>query len=591
MGKSPGKWIKTVLFGKKASRSNSSKGKDALKSSNEKEVLVSAKTPTVGLVVSSPMISQPEPVANCTTGNNSDLHQGAASTITHEGVVSVPGDQGEDRKGSIRLNALDGPEKIRQDQAVTKVQAAFRGYLARRAFRALMGIIRLQALIRGHLVRRQAVATLRCLQGIIKFQAVVRGKKVDTKRTCSRGLHTLTNAEELLRNSFISKLLASSSNAKPLRLQYGLVESNSAWSWLERWTNSRVSEPLPPPKKVVSSKSHTRPKRSVRKVPAASVENGSTHSTSTSERPKRNMRKIVVHSVDMVQEGSQNELEKVKRNLRKISNSKDEVTDHYEAEVEKPKRIPRRSSGSPAPNVSEAGMGELAETEKPKHNHRKVSSSKTETADTEGTQSEKQKCISGNLLGLPAPDVQDHGMVESAEMMTNVTLVPVSKDLEECTPKQFPENGMLELLNSDNPTFDSLPFESCEKDESTPVTSDKVTLKDDQASNESQSRRRSSLLVKQDYPDTGLQNTPKLPSYMAATESAKAKLRAQGSPRSGPDVNEQNGLTRRLSLPSPTNGKLSSLSPRTHRPQGNGKGQVKNERSILSSKDGNGKTS
>lgn len=49
---------------------------------------------------------------------------------------------------------------------------------ARRAFRALKGIIRLQALIRGHLVRRQAVATLRCMQAIVRIQALARGRRV-----------------------------------------------------------------------------------------------------------------------------------------------------------------------------------------------------------------------------------------------------------------------------------------------------------------------------------------------------------------------------------------------------------------------------
>ena len=49
---------------------------------------------------------------------------------------------------------------------------------ARRAFRALKGIIRLQALIRGHLVRRQAVVTLCSMYGIVKFQALVRGGRV-----------------------------------------------------------------------------------------------------------------------------------------------------------------------------------------------------------------------------------------------------------------------------------------------------------------------------------------------------------------------------------------------------------------------------
>lgn len=49
---------------------------------------------------------------------------------------------------------------------------------ARRAFRALKGIIRLQALIRGHLVRRQAVSTLHATWLIVKFQALVRGRNV-----------------------------------------------------------------------------------------------------------------------------------------------------------------------------------------------------------------------------------------------------------------------------------------------------------------------------------------------------------------------------------------------------------------------------
>lgn len=49
---------------------------------------------------------------------------------------------------------------------------------ARRAFWALKGIIRLQALVRGHLVRRQAVATLRCMRAIVEFQAIVRGRSV-----------------------------------------------------------------------------------------------------------------------------------------------------------------------------------------------------------------------------------------------------------------------------------------------------------------------------------------------------------------------------------------------------------------------------
>ncbi|MCO5595660.1 hypothetical protein L7F22_049705 [Adiantum nelumboides] len=65
-----------------------------------------------------------------------------------------------------------------QDRAATKIQTAFRGYLARRALRALRGLVRLQALIRGHTVRKQATLTLRCMQALVRVQARVRARRM-----------------------------------------------------------------------------------------------------------------------------------------------------------------------------------------------------------------------------------------------------------------------------------------------------------------------------------------------------------------------------------------------------------------------------
>nr|AFK43723.1 unknown [Medicago truncatula] len=77
---------------------------------------------------------------------------------------------------------------------------------------------------------------------------------------------------------------------------------------------------------------------------------------------------------------------------------------------------------------------------------------------------------------------------------------------------------------------------------------------------------------------------------MAATESAKAKLRAQGSPKVVQDGSEKNNSARRQSLPSPTNSKISSHSPRTQRPvHSGGKGGHKSDKAASSSRDGNGK--
>ncbi|BBH08346.1 IQ-domain 26 protein [Prunus dulcis] len=65
----------------------------------------------------------------------------------------------------------------RERWAAVKVQTVFRGYLARKALRALKGLVKLQALVRGYLVRKQATATLHSMQALIRAQATVRSHK------------------------------------------------------------------------------------------------------------------------------------------------------------------------------------------------------------------------------------------------------------------------------------------------------------------------------------------------------------------------------------------------------------------------------
>ena len=49
---------------------------------------------------------------------------------------------------------------------------------ARRALRALRGLVRLRALVSGHTVRRQANRTLRCMQAWVRVQARVRTRRI-----------------------------------------------------------------------------------------------------------------------------------------------------------------------------------------------------------------------------------------------------------------------------------------------------------------------------------------------------------------------------------------------------------------------------
>ncbi|XP_028756204.1 protein IQ-DOMAIN 14-like [Neltuma alba] len=73
----------------------------------------------------------------------------------------------------------------REKWAAVKIQTFFRGYLARKALRALKGLVKIQALVRGYLVRKRATATLYSMQALIRAQTAVRSQRA--RRSISKG--------------------------------------------------------------------------------------------------------------------------------------------------------------------------------------------------------------------------------------------------------------------------------------------------------------------------------------------------------------------------------------------------------------------
>ncbi|KAG8086204.1 hypothetical protein GUJ93_ZPchr0010g10177 [Zizania palustris] len=563
MGKSPAKWIKSVLFGKKSSRSDSTKAKDSSKASNNKGYASAGKEPAFD---SSPVISEPVLVTPHNNEAVQEVGKGENSSLQGEVVRNV--NQDLEKQSTVGSDASNGPERLREEQAAVKAQAAFRGYLARRAFRALKGIIRLQALIRGHLVRRQAVSTLRATWLIVKFQAVVRGRNVrlstDTIQVNWRLVQQKSGGgepdswkEKLSSNAFAHKLLASPILVEALHFQYDERDPNSAFNWLGRWTIGRVWRPISHPKRtaVTDAKPHTRKasyametesgklKRNSRKSSAAPFEPSQTDVTMETEKPRRNPRKFTASPANPVHDNQLTELEKVKRNLRKVTNSMPEAS----------------KVSSPATEIPEQ---QEVQCEKPLQNAQEVPS-----------YPEIQEPYTGNL-------------VENVKMDTLVSDLQPEPDVT--SHLVTTEESVAEPPAAVAPAVETMPLQDIHNEENALVNDMEQMSKEDPLSTESlkSSKRRSSISTKQEYPENGSKTSPAVPSYMAATQSAKAKLRGQNSPRLSSDSAEKNGFTRRHSLPSSANGKLNSHSPRTQRPtHAGGKEGVKADKCMLSSRD------
>lgn len=317
----------------------------------------------------------------------------------------------------------------------------------------------------------------------------------------------------------------------PLSIQYESVEPNSVRSWLGRWSSSSFWEPLPQPKKPLDAKpkrKHTklqtgetetgRPKRSVRRIPAANNDHSLSNSAEN-EKSKRTVRKAN-HQLGAGQEQSITELEKVKRNLRKISVSASAAPEKSEIEPEK---------SSPSLN----------------------------------------KEISEQRTNIEIND----SIVESVKQPEPEPEQPLVQPLEDKPGDD---------LQDDQPVIEPPSLETNGKVENEPEKPDNVELN---GKENQKARRRKSLPAKQEYKESVSQNSPTVPSYMAATESAKAKLRAQAAAKAA-EEGVENGFTRRQSLPSAT-AKPSLHSPRVHKPsQANGKGVTKPNKSQISPRDG-----
>ncbi|CAA7394788.1 unnamed protein product [Spirodela intermedia] len=146
MGKA-GEWIRGLLRGRRKEKGKERGGSAGQQPAKEKRRWSFRRSATAGKDANSPT-----PVAS------GQIHE---RTPTAVAAVAVPG-----RSCTV------------EEAAAIKIQSLFRAHLAKKALRALKGLVKLQALARGHLVRKQAVAALRCMHALVTAQARAREQRL-----------------------------------------------------------------------------------------------------------------------------------------------------------------------------------------------------------------------------------------------------------------------------------------------------------------------------------------------------------------------------------------------------------------------------
>ncbi|KAJ9178285.1 hypothetical protein P3X46_010182 [Hevea brasiliensis] len=81
--------------------------------------------------------------------------------------------------------------------SATKIQAAYRGYIARRSFRALKGLVRLQGVVRGQSVKRQTMNAMKYMQLLVRVQSQIQSRRIQMLENQARCQGQYRNDKEV----------------------------------------------------------------------------------------------------------------------------------------------------------------------------------------------------------------------------------------------------------------------------------------------------------------------------------------------------------------------------------------------------------
>ncbi|KAL9278260.1 putative IQ motif, EF-hand binding protein [Arabidopsis thaliana] len=220
-------------------------------------------------------------VAEVIVERNRDLSPPSTADAVNVTATDVPVVPSSSAPGVVRRAAPTRfAGKSNEEAAAILIQTIFRGYLARRALRAMRGLVRLKLLMEGSVVKRQAANTLKCMQTLSRVQSQIRARRIRMSeenqarqkqllQKHAKELAGLKNGDnwndsiqskEKVEANLLSKYEATMRRERALAYSYSHQQNwknNSksgnpmfmdpsnptwGWSWLERWMAGRPLE-------------------------------------------------------------------------------------------------------------------------------------------------------------------------------------------------------------------------------------------------------------------------------------------------------------------------------------------------------------
>ncbi|KAJ6812492.1 protein IQ-DOMAIN 1-like [Iris pallida] len=340
-------------------------------------------------------------------------------------------------------------DRSKEEVAAIKIQTAFRGYMARRALRALRGLVRLKALTSSDSVKRQASATLSCMQTLARVQSQIRSRRIRMteenqalqkqlqlkhereleKQRMADEWDTSLQSKEQIEASLQNKQDAAIRRERAMAYAFSHQWKNSAranpmfmdpnntqwgWSWMERWTAARPWESRSAAERDPNG-DRASVRSATRSVTGAEIAKAYARRDSNLERPpspSAQRRPASRHSLSSPPSKAPSSTRKVKSASPKAGWRPTEELDTGSFRSMKSQQVRQNSiAGSSARDDASlvstpaAVPSYMASTEsaKAKSRSRTLSADMSETASERGSVSSARKRLSFPVAAMPSP--------------------------------------------------------------------------------------------------------------------------------------------------------------------------------------------